>query len=400
MTQALTNVHVVDVTTGKLLENATITWRGDEILSVGTGEVPEVSGDVLDGGGGYVLPGLFDLHAHVIPMHPAFTSAKPPEATLHALLDAGVTSVRCLPLWSESAVLWAARVNAGELEGPHIVPTSHIFELRPQRTKKAFGDPATARQWVLREASLGSRWIKVYNAMDEASLSAIVEACRVHGMRVCGHAQDLPPHVAAQLGMHSIEHFTGFPRSIGVDPDAGGDAKTLPDRVAAAWKELDPERTSALLATLRERGTAWVPTIVVGEAIGKLGTHDGEQFAAAEDFRAAVEKAARLAVRAHREGVLVGCGTDFPMNGVVAGDSVHRELELLVEMGDATPAEALAIATCQSAEVLGYGEWTGRVAKGYRADFLLLPRNPLEDVSAVRDLTSVWLAGQRVRGGE
>lgn len=393
---AITNVHVVDVATGAVRRDAHVVIRGDAIEAVGEGPAPELAGEVIDGAGGYLIPGLFDLHAHVIPKHPAFPSSLAPEETLTTLLDAGVTTVRVLPFFSESAHLWAARVNAGELQGPTIVTASSIFEQRPQRTSAGFGDPQTVRRWVLKEAALGTRWIKVYNAMDPASLTAIVETARGHGMRVCGHAQDVPPHEAARLGMHCIEHFTGFPRSIAVDPEAGSEARDMPTRVALGWRELDQDKVDALLATFREHGTAWVPTLVVGEAITLLGGHDGQGFGEhehAEAFGRAVRSAARLAVRAHREGVLVGCGTDFPVDGVRAGESVQRELELLVEWGGATPLEALQIATTRSAAVLGLADHVGRIEPGMAADLVLLGADPLQDVSAVRQVRLVLHAG-------
>jgi len=63
---------------------------------------------------------MFDLHAHVIRSSRFFRSAASPEETPRTLLEAGITTIRALPLTSESALGWAARVHDGSLVGPTI----------------------------------------------------------------------------------------------------------------------------------------------------------------------------------------------------------------------------------------------------------------------------------------
>ncbi len=87
------------------------------------------------------------------------------------------------------------------------------------------------------------------------------------------------------------------------------------------------------------------------------------------------------------------------MDGVLPGDSVHRELELFVTEGGATPLEALQIATLGSARILGHETLLGAVEPGMLANLVALRANPLEDISNTREIAFVVHEG-RVREGD
>ena len=394
---ALAGGHVIDIRTGNILESANVVIKGDRIARVDREEIPE-GVEVVEIDGKFVIPGLFDLHAHVMPASLRFPGSPPAEEALRALLDSGVTVIRALPLTSELAHEWSAKINQGDLVGPTLVVASGIFEKTPQRTTLGFGDPETARAWVLREALLGSRWIKVYNKMDEASLRVIVETARGFGMRVCGHASDVAPREASQIGMASIEHVIDIPQSCLKGLKVPDDLRDLGSLTAWRWEHAGDAELAALMKLFRDHGTAWVPTLVVTEKMTERGGHDGKPFGGeetVEKLRAGLKKAARLAVQQHRDGGLVGLGTDFPIDGVRPGESAHREMELFVELGGASPIEALQIATIGSARVLGFSELVGTVEAGRLANLLVLDANPLENISQIRSIRIVVHDGRR-----
>jgi imidazolonepropionase-like amidohydrolase len=135
-----------------------------------------------------------------------------------------------------------------------------------------------------------------------------------------------------------------------------------------------------------------VPTLVVSESMLLSGKHDGKAFEAGtseEERLDALRASARAAVAFHRQGGLLGLGTDFPVDGVPVGESVHREMELFVEHGGATPLEALQIATLSSSRVLGFEELVGTVEPGRIANLVVLRENPLERISATRAIAYV-----------
>ena len=95
---------------------------------------------------------------------------------------------------------------------------------------------------------------------------------------------------------------------------------------------------------------------------------------------------------AHRMGVKIATGAD---NYYEAG-SINRisvEAANLVRLG-MTPFEALKAATVVSAELLDLGDRTGRIAEGFEADLVLVPADPLEDISALQDVLLVMSNGQ------
>ncbi len=389
---ALRDASVIDLRSGVVQKHVNILISGDVIQSISVDPLPStVRGIDLDGA--YVIPGLFDLHAHIQPFDLEAGPTAPSGAEiLETLIAHGVTTVRALPLTSEYALAAAGATARGDVVGPRVVPSSAIFEMRPQRTGVGFGDAETARRWVEREAMLGSRWIKVYNAMDEASLSAIVEAAATHGMLVCGHTEDVSPAAASRLGIGTIEHVVSIPIScmtegVPLNPDSGG----LPERIAWRWAHVDPARRESLIDTLVAHGTGLVPTLVVMERILEGGSHDGLATTEGLDtsLQAAIEAGARFAVDLHRRGGRVGVGTDFPVDGVPVGASVHRELELLVKLGGATPLEALRMATIASAELLGMDAICGHLDAGAVADLLVLRDNPLASISNIRSIELV-----------
>ncbi len=394
--------NVIDVRTGQVQMGANIVISGDIIESVSDEPVADDM-HVVDITGRYVIPGLFDLHAHVQPFDRGATPDSSEAAEIfETLLDHGVTVVRALPLYSEFALALAARVNDGSLIGPSVVAASGVLELEPQRTSWGFGDPETARRWVAKEAFLGTRWIKVYNAMDEPSLRAIVEEAHRRGMRVCGHTEGVPPREASLIGFDCIEHMVSIPLSCLPDGSEPPSGSGLAAKIAWRWSQADEQELASLMELFVANGTAWVPTLVVIEKMLHRGGHDGRSDLAPGDtarLEAAIRKSAALAVSLHRGGGLVGLGTDFPVDGVEPGESVHRELEILVEQGGATPLEALQIGTIASAQILELDGIVGCVASGKVANLVVLGGNPLERIAATRSIELVVHDGRLHRPG-
>ncbi|MEQ8766255.1 MAG: amidohydrolase family protein [Planctomycetota bacterium] len=394
---AIRGARVIDVATGEVSDPTDVVIGGDAIVAIGKAE-GVAKNNTIDAAGGFVIPGLFDLHAHVLPESRRFAGS-PPEETLKTLLEHGITTIRLLPFTSELALEWGASVAGAKLQGPTIVAASTLFEREAERTSQGFGTPEVARAWVEREAWLGARWIKVYNSMDESSLAAIVEAAHRHGLKVCGHTAEVPPHRAAVLGMDCFEHITGIPRSA-LDPALKPPRfDSLAERTAWYWENAQPERLERLLETMLENDVAWVPTLVVTDAMATHGQHDGSE-PVPDDVRKrlkeANEKGARLAVDYFRRGGRVGVGTDFPVDGVSPGESVANEIRLLHEIGGATPLEALQIATLGSARVLGFESLVGKVEAGRLANLVVLNGNPLEDLKHLSDIRLVVHDGRKV----
>lgn len=92
-------------------------------------------------------------------------------------------------------------------------------------------------------------------------------------------------------------------------------------------------------------------------------------------------------------GVKILSGTDIPNFELVPGESLHHELELLVEAG-ISPMDVIKIATMNGAEALGLINETGTIEPGKEADILVLSTNPSEDIENTKKIDLVISNGK------
>jgi imidazolonepropionase-like amidohydrolase len=96
-------------------------------------------------------------------------------------------------------------------------------------------------------------------------------------------------------------------------------------------------------------------------------------------------------------GVKILSGTDIPNFGLVPGESLHHELELLTEAG-IKPMDVIKIATNNGAEALGIINQTGTIEPGKQADILILSANPIEDIENTKMIDAVIANGMIIEG--
>ena len=105
------------------------------------------------------------------------------------------------------------------------------------------------------------------------------------------------------------------------------------------------------------------------------------------------ETAAANLRRVHRAGITIAAGSDAGNPGTPHGPSIYRELEAMAEAG--IPAEEiLVMATKHGARAMGREDVFGTIEAGKRADLVVLERDPLEDISALRTIDAVYRAGR------
>jgi imidazolonepropionase-like amidohydrolase/ABC-type multidrug transport system permease subunit len=392
----------------------------------------EVKADVIEAQGKTLLPGLIDLHVHLIAsggIQQYDEKFKPEDAVTRALAaylfsgviavrsagDAPVVLARPKELIARGERLGAELFHSGKM---FTTPGGHgteYFKALPEGTRKMAEDqtlflpksPEEARQQV-RQNRLGGA----------SATKAILEA-GVAGMLF----QRLDLDILRAIGEESrAQHI---PLTVHT-----GDARDLIDALAAGAAAIEhgsmrePLPAEALSALVRARAY-YDPTLVVVEAIEQLAAGSAPlldntlvQQVAPEGLidqtRKALanpemeERRKRIAAspiklqvamdnlrRAHQAGALLVAGTDAGNLLLIHGPSLHRELQLWVKAG--IPADvALRAATHNAAQLLGAADRIGAIRKGYEASMLLVDGNPLEEISATERISAVFFRGERV----
>jgi len=429
----LTDVALVDVETGTLTYGQSVLIRDGVIAEMGTYIAPADEMKVIDGSGGFLIPGLWDSHVHV------FSSASEPDTVFPLYLINGVTGIRDMgALWPISAQKeLQARIEAGEVLGPRLILFGAWVDASPGSWPSMFlaDTPEEARAVVDQIASEGWAAVKSYSMLDEPTYLVLAEAAAAAGLPLVGH---IPERVALgtaiEAGQDGMEHFGRVTMAC-----ATGEAHMLDDlrRVMAEGADQagifavmagqnrimlvtwDQSLCDRVLTQIAEAGMHVSPTLVVANFYtGNWPAPDAPQMRMLPpevraawrrpDFRleamtdevrdladASIALDHRTFLMAHRAGVPILASSDasFANPYLFHGFSLLDELDLYVAIG-LTPREALFAATVAPPRFFGLADQDGTIAPGLRADLVLLDANPLEDLATLRRPEAVIVGGR------
>ena len=391
------NVHVVPMTTSGVLRDHAVLVEDGVITALGPADAVAMPAGALriDGRGGYLMPGLIDMHAH----HEYGNAALP------GYLAHGVTTIFNL---NGSAGTLALRdsLRAGALRGPNLFTAGPSLSGVPPRnpTFIALGHPDSARQEVRRQKAAGYDALKPYTFLTADVYAAIADEARAVGIPMLGHVpQSVGAFATIAAGQQNIAHMEELIRT---GQETPADLQAL----AAALKEAGSTVTANLFA--------YAEYLRLIPDLGSAIAHDEARYASAANLSEKLPSNSRarrdnpdafaqmlrtrLAIfrQATRmfvdSGVPVFVGTDTDIFGF-AGHSAHEELRELIAAG-LTQAEALAAATRLPGAFLhesGMSERTlGVIADGAQADMVLLRANPLETVPERTSIDGVMVRGR------
>jgi Amidohydrolase family len=388
---AITHVNVVDVASGKIVPNSTVTISGSSIVSVTEGGAPPANAQVIEARDKFLIPGLWDMHAHT----------QMTGELWHALnVATGVTGIRDMGSDLDFILNMREATASGRILGPRIFAAGPILDDAPgewpfrMRVKTA-EDGRAAVQLLKRR---GVDLIKVHDHTPREAFLAIAEEARRQNLPLAGH---LPQGISAQqaidAGQGDIEHLSNLqlwrPCSGrgGYRPDA---CKSFFEMLArrniwqtptiAAWVELGTIGTPA--SQISADLMAYAP-----KSIREFWAGNQSLFATPEvvrQMKAQAEEAAVVTSDMARAGVPILAGCD----GMIAGHCLHAELAMMVRGGMSTLA-ALQTATINPSKNLNIQQTAGTVAAGKRADLVLLDANPLTDIANIGRIRAVILAG-------
>jgi imidazolonepropionase-like amidohydrolase len=314
------------------------------------------------------LPGLIDVHVHLIDVDPKSPEpqSSPKSVTGQNLLRTlryGYTTVRDLggsPVSSDIEVRSA--IANGSLPGPRLkIATS-------ASRKVDVKGPAELRAMVDRRVNEGSDWIKLYDSVDSQhedgtqysidELSAIVNEAHKKGVKVA---------------MHTVV-FEGSHRAIASDVDSIEHGVDISD---------------ADLKLMKDRSITFVPTLFV---IKYLMSHPRGDGGAAK-WEDLLKRSLDTYGRALKANVKIAFGTDLGATGEMWNPA--QQFQMMVDRG-LPPMTAIQSATIEAARLLEMEKQVGSVEAGKLADIVAVQGDPLTDVSRLEHVMFVMKDGQSI----
>ena len=242
------HVNVVDVARGIIAVDQRIGVAKGRIASVTAESTTSPQAAVtVDVPGAFAIPGLWDMHAHLLE-YPGVPSAAVPDVTLPLYLANGVIGVRDMgtPAF-DTLEKRRDGIEAGAIAGPHLVITGRPLDGVPPTDwiKRPVADATEARKAVRDLKSAGADFVKVYERLSKAAYLAIAQESRAVGLPFAGHLPAaITPREAIEAGQRSIEHM-GQGR---LRQDAYG---YLADG-AAPPRDASPNQTAAIMRALTD----------------------------------------------------------------------------------------------------------------------------------------------------
>jgi len=436
---ALTHVTVIDGTGAPPKPDMTVIIVGYRIAEIAKSDAVRVPrfARTIDATGSFLIPGLWDMHAH--PDDPELWPVNPPpkekEKLLTLLIANGVTGIR--DMGGELKLLreWRAQVGAATFVGPHIYACGPLLDgPKPMWPGSvAISTPEQGRQAVRDLKRQRADFVKVYSLLPRDAYFAIADEAKKLKLPFAGHVPDsVTPEEASDAGQASEEHLLQIVEACS-DRDAIKkkvaelrEAGATPVERRRAYIEtmlatFDNKKAEALFAKFVKNNTWVTPTAIVWQTNASF-EDDSAKYAERMKYlpryireywdpknnahlqnrapeRLAAEK---LLVKKYleiiggmqRAGVKLMTGSDFGANPLLfPGWGVHDEMALLVKAG-LTPMEAIQAATRNPATFLGLDRSVGTIEKGKLADIVVLSANPLEDINNTRKITAVLFEGQ------
>lgn len=420
---ALVGGTLVDGTLSDPIRDSVILIEGERIVAVGTVGTLPVPADakVISTEGMTVLPGLWDMHVHLmINGHAdyAYWDKKYPDrfgdvimpSSAKQLLMAGVTGARDLGGPLEESIAVRDAIAAGKIPGPTLFVSGPFIQKKPYPGTEQFrwgvDGPADARTKIRRIAEAGVDVVKLIDQdqMSDAEIAAIVDEAHKHDLPVIAHAHR-PEEIrrGVEAGVDGFEH-TGLAAAPEYPPD-----------VIAALRE----RT----ANMAKGPLFWTPTIEGlynfphtvknHEFIDGSDWHEGLPPEIVADIRKSLEHPERISYfqqtpqrwptlerkfeQLRETGVVMLVGTDSGIPMKFHSGSTWNELDVWVNRLGVPVIDAIRAATYWPAVAMKADQDYGSVVEGKYADIIAVKGDALKHVALLQDVDLVIKHGQQVK---
>lgn len=422
---AFLHVNVIPMDRERVLTDQTVIVRYGRISAIGNASRVKVPAGALsiDATGKYLIPGLVDMHTHLMSDDDFPDELAPDE--LRIMVANGVTTIRLMIGTPEQLILRDSSAK-GEIIAPTIYSASPHLTGREQGNDFLVNTPDEAREAVRKSKAAGYDFIKVTTFIKPEVYEAAVDEAKKQNIRVVGHADSRFVTVPrAWAAKQQIEHLDGYMEMLlRDDAPIKGSVSDLYIYNPDNWKSLDyiDESKIAVVARKTIQSNPFVdPTQhFMKNSFGRLRTE--EEIRSQPDFRfypekvqqrwldfykrnrflntVALDKRARwvelrnkLIKAIYDAGGKIMVGSDTPEFLWLYGFTEHREMKAIADAGMPNWA-VLAAATRNAHEYLGSIKDTGTIEKGKIADLVMLNANPLDEISNTEKRAGVMLKGK------
>src|ERR1700678_4814476 len=405
---AIVGGTLIDGTNASPVPDAVVVIDKGRIVAAGPKSAVKIpkNAQKIDAHGKFILPGLWDMHAHFeqVEWRPIY-------------LAAGAATVR--DCGNEFEFITAVRdaVASGHGLGPRLLLAGIVDGTGPSAIGVERVDtPEQAKMWTDKYHDAGFQQMKIYSSVKLEEVKDVAEEAHRLGMTVTGHVPiGLNAYQTIEAGQDQINHI---PYIVDIMvPTLPADASRLDHANAAANLDLNSRAAQKAISFLVQHGTVVDPTLALFEfftantskppvsiepgvakvapelaaILGEASPPSRYADLQGKSFAKEVEIVGAL----HKAGVPIVAGTDQ----TVPGYSLYREIELYAQAGF-TPLEAIQAATIVPARVMGVDKEVGTVEPGKRADLIILDANPLESIHNIRTVKFVITNGTLYNCGE
>jgi imidazolonepropionase-like amidohydrolase len=395
--KAFTGARLFDGTGSAPVDDAVLLVRDGRVVAVGSArevEIPQ-GAQRVDLAGKFVVPGLINAHAHVNDVKGLEGGHYDEENLLHQLrlyARYGITTANSLGGDGPEGFRLRDTQDAS-LDRARLFVAGKIVTAKTVDGAKAEVDENAANHVDFIKIRVDDN-LGTTDKMQPEIYQAVIERAHEKGLKVASHLyylddaksllragtnlvahsirdQDVDDEVISLLKEKNVCYCPTLSRELSTYVYEG-----VPDFFEDPFflKEADP----AVLAQLKEP-----------ERMEKV-----KQDKLAQGYKKALVQAERNLKRVSDSGVTIAFGTDTGPAGRFQGYFEHLELGMMADSG-LTPKQILMSATGDAARCLGFDD-VGSLQKGKWADFVVLEKDPLADIKNMREIDSVWIAGNRV----
>jgi imidazolonepropionase-like amidohydrolase len=389
----LEGASLIDGTGSPPRNDSVVVIKDERILTVtdkGSYTTYPKDSEIVNLTGRFLIPGLFDMHAHVAGVLDSSYNQTISENTLKALLDNGITTIRNPGGPTKESVALRDAVAAGQIKGPQIFTAGRLINGLPFPTRfveTIANTEAEVREEVKRQADADVDYVKLYVGLYPNLVKTAIDEAHNQGIKVIGHLYLTSWTDAANLGIDALTH--GVPvspfllskdkREIFIENGRGPFDHFL-------WLnlvDLNSTKINEMINALVKNKVPVDPTLSIYEAMLKDDPQNQYLWS----------KVLQLTKMLYDHGVTIMSGTDIPNLGLIPGISLHHELELLVKSG-INPLNVIKIATGNGAEALGILDDVGTIESGKQADMIILNANPIRNIRNIEAIEGVIEDGQ------